>query len=207
MLKFTVVEQVVHEQKNQVLPLPPDSPPISPFPVSLSQGQQFFGVAPAGPLTLAKVKLDLTKDRDGVLLLAVVNWSAFCPAGRIAIPVVVEADFEILRNGTVIYAARETILAPAVGVQLLLGNELPADTGFSITSLRHFDTGLTTCPGGLITYTLQINNVAVFNAADTQDNFIPPTVAIGAVTLVAKEIAGRQVACGKKHDNKKQCPR
>jgi len=181
MIKFTTVEQVVTKEKNELLPLPPATPPItSPFPLELENGATY---------DLATVTIDLRGDRDGVLLLAAINWSvAFAPSVAL-IPGWINVTFQLLRNDLLIYEVTESALQAPIGQQTP-ALAVPGMTDFRIASLRFLDMApALACPGRL-QYTLRATNIMITatTAVDGEEPPPPPLAQIGAVTLTAEEV-------------------
>lgn len=179
MIKLTRIEDVVTEEKNERLPLPPAAPPItSPFPLLLANGANY---------DLATVSLDLNGDRDGVLLFAVVNWSASFPTSVALVPGSVDITFQFLRNGKLIYEIIETALQPPIAQQNAAVS-VPGTTDFQVASLRFLDTAPTqSCPC-VLTYTLRAANIVLTPIREVNGTFLPVAAAIGAITLTAEEI-------------------
>ncbi|MDR3589509.1 MAG: hypothetical protein P4N41_07575 [Negativicutes bacterium] len=189
MVKFGEIERVVFSQFNPVLLLPPITSPLtSPFPIELPN---------AGTINLALVNIRSEHDRDGVLLSAVVNWSATftppTPTAVLNVPGFADVTFELLRNGVVIYRVDQTAVQKGVP---LVQPTFPFTTvsTFEIASLLHFDFRL---PGFDFTPPLCLQEFNVYTLRATNIALVPPqvatgtattTAAVGAATLVAEKV-------------------
>lgn len=177
MLPLTEVERVVTAERHAVTPLPSTTEPIeSPFPVNLPAG---------GTVELARLTIDLRRDRDAVLLLGTVNWSASFSAEIITRGGSADVTFELLRDGAVIY--RVTQSAVQLEVAALSRPVSAAAAVFQIASLRHLDTTPLTGKTNCVTYTLRATNIILVKP-DSPDEQNTVTAEAGAVTLTAQEI-------------------
>ena len=181
MVKFGEIERIFFSEINPVLPLPPIVAPLaSPFPTDLPSG---------GAVNLALVNVRTDHDRDGVLLSAVVNWSAtFTPAAATTLnaPGFADVTFELLRNGIVIYRVNQTI--EQKGFPLVQTIQFTtATSSFQIASLLYFDFIPTICRNQFHVYTLRATNIALTNPQVPAGSTATTTAAAGAVTLVAEK--------------------
>lgn len=173
MIPFTKVEQVVTNERKAVLPFPATVPPIvSPFPVALTEGRT---------TELAQVVIDLRHDRDVVLLLAAVNWSATFPSTAFTVGGFVDVTFELLRDGAVIYR----VIQSTVQGENTSGTS-PTLTVFNITGLSHLDTAPLTGKAGVVTYSLRATNINIVEPMGGTS--VTVTAEVGAVTLTTQEI-------------------
>ncbi len=191
MVKFGEIERVVFSQFDPVLLLPTTSL-TSPFPTNLPNG---------GTINLALVNVRTGHDRDGVLLSAVVNWSATftppTPTAVLNVPGFANVTFELLRNGVVIYRVDQTTVQAATP---LVQPVFPFTTvsTFGIASLLHFDftplvfdSTIACCHSEFTVYTLRATNI-VLTAPQVAAGTATTTAAAGAVTLVAEIVEARR---------------
>lgn len=156
-------------EKNAVLPLPPTA-----FPTSLSSHDI---------VNLASINFKI-HDLDGVIVQAVVNWSAtFTPSATatvLTIPGFADVTFEILLNGQVVYRVSQSVMQKEIP---LSGNFTAATTTEATTSLLHFNVSV----HGANTYTLRANNI-VLTAPVLASGTATTSAAVGAVTLIAEGV-------------------
>jgi hypothetical protein len=185
------IERVFVAEQNAVLPLPPTTPPLSsPFTIPLTGGGTID--------PLATIRVNIRRNRNAVLLSAVVNWSAtFTPPTTAAVlttPGYVDVTFEILRNGIIVYTVTQT--AVQKGTPLNQGLFTQAVPTFEIASLLHFDRPVVAEVPCInfrngrdwsFVYTLRATNVALV-APLVAGETATVTAAVGAVTFVAEEI-------------------
>lgn len=184
-MKFGEIKRVVFDESNQNLPPPPITAPLTtPFTTTISNG---------GTTNIAVVSLK-AKRPVGVLLNAVVNWSAtFTPPSTTAtlvVPGLASITFEILRNGAVLYRVSQTAIQNAFFTRPD-GTTTPL-TVYQIATLLHFDTALDApqfCNEGspqLDVYLLRATNVLLV-APQVSAGTAVTTAAVGAVTFIAEK--------------------
>jgi hypothetical protein len=161
------IRHFILAEKNAVLPLPPTA-----FPTSLSSRDI---------VNLASITFRI-HDLDGVLLQAVVNWSAtFTPsatATTLTTPGFADVTFEILLNDQVVYRVSQTTVQKE---NPIVGNFTAATTTQATTALLHFN-----IPAhGSNTYILRANNI-VLTAPVLASGTATTSAAVGAVTLIAE---------------------
>lgn len=196
MARFGKIDRVVFDESSAVLPPPPTTFPFtSPFLVTLPNGRA---------ANLAVVSIE-ARPRHGVLLNAVVNWSAtFTPpttASVLNVPGFADVTFELLLNGTVIYRVSQTAIqkaVPLVQPTFLFTN---ASTTYQIASLLHFDITpvdqhvVCGCSGlNINTYTLRATNIFL-SPPQVSAGTATTTALVGAVTLVAEKVAACSKGC------------
>lgn len=156
-------------EQNAVLPLPPAA-----FPTSLSSSDI---------INLASLTFEI-HGLEGVILNAVVNWSAtFTPsatATTLVTPGFADVTFEFLRNGQVIYRVSQTVMQKGIP---LSGDFTAATTTLTTTALLHFNIAT----HGSHTYTLRANNI-VLTAPVLASGTATTSAAVGAVTLIAEGV-------------------
>lgn len=176
MIKLGKIELTVVKEHNTV--------PVSDFPVILPN---------EGTIDLASVAIDLTGDLDGVLLQAVVNWETlFDPSpGNLTFAGFAFVDFELLRDGVVIYRVSQTAPQEQVSATENSGLVLPT---FRVATLLHLDTEPLTGHAGIVTYTLRATNITLVPPQNDTPGLVQAQVA--AVTLIAQEVEGRTRGSG-----------
>lgn len=170
---FKGVERVFVDET--VAPLPVDQL----FPIPLQNGST---------MDLATIDVGLGCNRNGILLLAVVNWSFRVDSGTTPVDILASllanVTFELLRNGVVIYRTTQTAVQSALNVG---PGPSPVDaTTFEIADVLHFDIPSPAIAPGINTYTLRATNVTVVEPLDSV--ILTTAVEVGSVTLVAEEI-------------------
>ena len=178
----------VYEQ-NELLPLPPIIPPLtSPFPIQLTNGGTFN----LAIINLNNVEHSIKHDSTGILLTAVINWSAtFTPPSSISTSSILNTTgyanitFEFLRNQSVVYRVTQTAVqkgAPLNQPTVLFTTTVPT---YEIASMLFWDP--VRCPPNATIYTLRASNVLLV-APQISTGGATTTAAVGATTFVASII-------------------
>lgn len=156
----------IFTEQNAVLPPPPTA-----FPISLSNNDI---------VNLASITFKI-HGLEGVILNAVVNWSAtFTPsttATTLTTPGFADVTFELLRNGQVVYRVSQTVMQKEIPI---IGNFTTATTTLTTTELLHVNIPV----HGSNTYILRANNI-VLTAPVLASGTAITSAAVGAVTLIA----------------------
>ncbi|MDD4600564.1 hypothetical protein SDC9_13766 [bioreactor metagenome] len=160
MVRFTKVKKVVNDEKF--------------FTKALIEGSS---------IELARVKLDLRREKAGVLLLGTVNWRATFPSTAFDTGGWAEVTFELLRDGAVIYRIHQSAVQ---GENIGNLSSPPIQTVFRITTLRHFDTASVFGKPEKVRYALRATNIIMIDPIG--DTPVVVTAHIGAVTFTAQEI-------------------
>jgi hypothetical protein len=189
MVKFGEIERVSFSEVDSVLPLPPTTPPFtSPFPLSLINGST---------VNLALLNVSSRHDNDGVLLQAVINWSAtFTPPANtsnvtITIPGYTTVSFEILLNGIVIARTTQTAVQNSTS-PTSSSTFSAATTTFNIAALSHFDKNPIFNCHLIKAYALRVTNISVV-APQVSSGVATASASAGAVTMLAGKVAARRL--------------
>lgn len=183
---YRKTERVFISQQNVLLPLPPTTPPLtSPFPIQLTNG----GTTNLATINLSQIPDCLRVDCGGVLLSAVINWSAtFSPPATpsvLNVPGFADITFEFLTNGTVVYRVTQTAMQK--GIPLIQPTFLftVAVSTFEIASMLFLDTTplCNSCHKLCNVYTLRATNISLVTP-QTVTGGATTTAAVGAVTFV-----------------------
>jgi len=169
MTKLWKSAQVYFYELNPVLPLAPTVAPLSsPFPISLSTGET---------INLALINIPASTKPIGILLTAVVNWSAtFTPPSTsttLSTPGYADATFELLRNGVIINRLTQTVVQKGTPLSTSLDFAIAVPT-YELMALSFVDLSLLLCHTN--TYTLRVTNLAL----------VDPVVASGTATTTAQ---------------------
>jgi len=184
MTKFLKIKQVYFYQINSVLPLAPTVAPLtSPFPINITTGET---------INLALINAPVGSGPDGILLNAIVNWSAtFSPpttSTTINTPGYADATFELLRNGIIITRITQTATQKGIPLNSSLDFSIPVPT-YEIASLMFFDTNANSCL--INTYTLRITNISLV-APQVAAGTATTTAQVGAITLVGQRVTAHR---------------
>lgn len=172
------VERVFIDQS--IAPLPA----TIPFPTPLPAG---------GTVILARVDVEVGGDKDGILLLAVVNWGLRITSGNVAADVTssgyANVTFEILRNGAVIHRTTQT------AVQTFTGDpQKPTEmTTFELADISYLDIPAGMPKPGINAYVLRATDITIIEPDVAPGAIVSTTVSVGPVTLAAEEIEGDKV--------------
>jgi len=206
MIRFGKIKRIIFDESSSVLPPPPTTFPFtSPFDVTLPNG---------GAVNLAVLNID-AHPQHGVLLNAVVNWSAtFTPP---ATPSVLnltgfaDVTFELLLNGSVIYRVSQSAVQKAIPLSQPTFLFAIASTTYEIASLLHFDTtpadfnigcklgsnigcNIGCNCSGINTYTLRATNIFLV-PPQVSTGIATTSAVVGAVTLVAEKVNACKKVC------------
>ncbi|MBP2654078.1 MAG: hypothetical protein H6Q73_1647 [Firmicutes bacterium] len=180
MTKFLEIEQVHFYEINSVLPLTPNTTPLtSPFPITITTGET---------INLALINVPVGSEPDGILLNAIVNWSAtFTPttaSTTINTPGYADATFELLRNGILITRITQTAAQKGIPLNSSLDFSTPIPT-YEIASIMFFDTKAISCKTNI--YTLRITNISLV-APLVASGTATTSAQIGAICLIGQRV-------------------
>lgn len=111
-------QRIFVSEQNGLLSLPPITPPLtSPFPIQLTNG----GTVNLAIINLSNTDNCIKHNNNGVLLSAVINWSAtFTPPPSISTSSILttagyaNVTFEFLTNGSVVYRVTQTAVQKGI---------------------------------------------------------------------------------------------
>lgn len=177
-LLLNKVERVIIDEI--IAPLPA----TIPFATPLLEGDT---------LELARVDVQVGGDKDGILLLAVVNWGLRVTSDNVAADVIssgyANVTFELLCNGAVIYRTMQT------AVQTFISDtQKPTEmTTFEIADISYLDIISGRTNPGINTYVLQATDITIIGPNVNSGSIVSASVSVGPVTLAAEDIDGDKV--------------
>lgn len=159
-------------------------PATIPFPTPLAKGDT---------VELARVDVVVDGNRDGILLLAVVNWGLRVTSDNAGADIIsagsANVTFELLRDDAVIYRTTQTAVQTYIG-----DSQQPTEMAtFEIADISYLDISAKMPKPGTHTYVLRATNITIIEPGAVAGSIVFATASVGSVTLAAEEIEGDKV--------------